>query len=330
MGTLLVVLVVAAIVWGVILNHRNSEVAMEGVEFEAPEAPPVVMSAIRALYVAGGKAKVKSLVTGVTVTPSGADRFKVATKLDDFGEIVVLPFAGGSRVRARTTELYVGTHPKTHIRSGWMGASARILHGVFKLLSIAPSAAKMKKLQLQLEGRVARQLGREVETSAVTRPATPKATLSPTTTTAIARRPSPHPAASSASSASDKLLATATVTATAAPSPPPPPPVAATRPVDWYPDPTQRYDYRYWDGQRSTSHVSRGASTEIDTLPPPSGRANANPAPTEPASSRGDRIQEALSLYRSGDVPGAEAAVRAALASGDASQLPIAGLLLVS
>lgn len=38
-------------------------------------------------------------------------------------------------------------------------------------------------------------------------------------------------------------------------------------PADWYPDPTGRYDYRYWDGEQWTGHVSTAGSTEWDPLP---------------------------------------------------------------
>ncbi len=35
------------------------------------------------------------------------------------------------------------------------------------------------------------------------------------------------------------------------------PPAAAVSPPAWHPDPTGRYDHRYWDGQEWTDHVSR-------------------------------------------------------------------------
>lgn len=46
-----------------------------------------------------------------------------------------------------------------------------------------------------------------------------------------------------------------------APSAPLPP----TRP-GWHPDPTGRYPYRYWDGQRWTDAVSTGTTNGVDPL----------------------------------------------------------------
>lgn len=37
-------------------------------------------------------------------------------------------------------------------------------------------------------------------------------------------------------------------------------------PADWYPDPLERFDYRYWDGTRWTEHVSTDGSQELDPL----------------------------------------------------------------
>ncbi|HEX4217476.1 MAG TPA: DUF2510 domain-containing protein [Acidimicrobiales bacterium] len=43
------------------------------------------------------------------------------------------------------------------------------------------------------------------------------------------------------------------------PSPAPGPPAAhAVSPPMWHPDPSGRFEYRWWDGQRWTSSVSRG------------------------------------------------------------------------
>jgi Protein of unknown function (DUF2510) len=36
----------------------------------------------------------------------------------------------------------------------------------------------------------------------------------------------------------------------------------------WFADPAERFDYRYWDGCRWTTHVSRDGTTEIDRLEP--------------------------------------------------------------
>lgn len=41
-----------------------------------------------------------------------------------------------------------------------------------------------------------------------------------------------------------------------------------TQPAGWYPDPVQVFDYRYWDGQRWTPHVSRSGVALVDGLTP--------------------------------------------------------------
>lgn len=48
---------------------------------------------------------------------------------------------------------------------------------------------------------------------------------------------------------------------------------------DWYPDPTRRFEYRYWDGARWTEHVSRAGARSTDQLT----EAHAPPATASPA-----------------------------------------------
>ncbi|MBN2839332.1 MAG: DUF2510 domain-containing protein [Coriobacteriia bacterium] len=35
-------------------------------------------------------------------------------------------------------------------------------------------------------------------------------------------------------------------------------------PAGWYPDPTQRFEQRYWDESQWTAHVVRGGVQEVD------------------------------------------------------------------
>lgn len=47
-----------------------------------------------------------------------------------------------------------------------------------------------------------------------------------------------------------------------------PVPAAATDPApEWYPDPTARYEMRYWDGSRWTEHVTSAGQQGVDPLP---------------------------------------------------------------
>jgi hypothetical protein len=41
-----------------------------------------------------------------------------------------------------------------------------------------------------------------------------------------------------------------------------------TVPADWYKDPSGRYEYRYWDGQKWTEHVSRAGTVYKDPPTP--------------------------------------------------------------
>lgn len=42
------------------------------------------------------------------------------------------------------------------------------------------------------------------------------------------------------------------------------PKAAPAVPADWYPDPSRRYEYRYWDGSKWTDNVSRAGVTYKD------------------------------------------------------------------
>jgi len=55
-------------------------------------------------------------------------------------------------------------------------------------------------------------------------------------------------------------------TQTSAPAPASAPQVASLPPAAWYPDPTHRFDMRYWDGARWTEHVSRAGVEAADPL----------------------------------------------------------------
>lgn len=65
-------------------------------------------------------------------------------------------------------------------------------------------------------------------------------------------------AATETSSTSTSGAATGTTASTTTPS----------VPADWYKDPSGRYEYRYWDGQKWTEHVSRAGTVYKDPPTP--------------------------------------------------------------
>lgn len=161
MGAFIGILIVAALIGMVVWNHKNAEAAMNGVEFGTAQSPHEVCAAISAAYCGGAKAKAKSVLSGVKVQPLAGSAFALSTKIGDEGRIEVLQGQGsGAVVRAAATSLYVGSHPKGHFKSGWLGLSARIGHGIYKVLGITPNAAKMKRFVNGIEGRVAKQAWR--------------------------------------------------------------------------------------------------------------------------------------------------------------------------
>ena len=52
--------------------------------------------------------------------------------------------------------------------------------------------------------------------------------------------------------------------AAAAPAAPAAAASVPTTPAGWYPDPSGRYEMRYWDGDKWTEHVSRQGQTFTD------------------------------------------------------------------
>jgi Domain of unknown function (DUF4389)/Protein of unknown function (DUF2510) len=46
-------------------------------------------------------------------------------------------------------------------------------------------------------------------------------------------------------------------------------PAAVTAPAQWYPDPMGRHQYRYWDGERWSPHVSDDGQSGYDPLEGP-------------------------------------------------------------
>ncbi len=53
-----------------------------------------------------------------------------------------------------------------------------------------------------------------------------------------------------------------------------------TTPANWYPDPTQRHEFRYWDGAVWTSHVSNRGVASVDDPNAPASPTAAQSVPT--------------------------------------------------
>ncbi len=163
MATLVVLLIIATLAGGVVWNHRNKSAAFGGVEFQVPAPPPAVSAAISALYCQGAKAKMRGALSRVTVSSMGAGGFVFGTKVGDRGEIEVHPgTGGGSVVRAAASSLHVGSGRRPSDGEGMWAFATAISHLIFVALRIAPFAANMKRFERGLEGRIARQVGRQL------------------------------------------------------------------------------------------------------------------------------------------------------------------------
>jgi len=54
------------------------------------------------------------------------------------------------------------------------------------------------------------------------------------------------------------------VRAAAAPASAIPPADGQAPPADWYPDPSRRFEFRYWNGSEWTEHVARDGRQSVD------------------------------------------------------------------
>jgi hypothetical protein len=79
----------------------------------------------------------------------------------------------------------------------------------------------------------------------------------PEAATTVEAAPTSEPEPSAASAASESAAAGAAATPAATASVP-------STPAGWYPDPSGRYEMRYWDGDKWTEHVSRQGQTYTD------------------------------------------------------------------
>ena len=98
----------------------------------------------------------------------------------------------------------------------------------------------------------------------LSRPATGAPSAAATTATAataaVAATAAATPVVDAPAPAPAPAPAVEPMAAAAAPAPAP----ADAVPAGWYPDPSSRFELRYWDGTRWTEHVSRGGQQSTD------------------------------------------------------------------
>lgn len=155
MAVLILILIVAALGGGVWWNHRNAGAAIQGVTFVVPHPPSTVADAIHRAHNQGAMAGLRGLMGGMSVQALGPSAFATGSKLGDQGEISVSRDPAGSLVSARALSLYVGSDPRSH-RMRFGG----VVDDIFTMLGIRPGAAKVKRWQQGLEGRVVKAIAR--------------------------------------------------------------------------------------------------------------------------------------------------------------------------
>jgi hypothetical protein len=161
-NVLIVIFVAGTPVGAVIWNRLNSMHASRGVEFGVPAAPEIVIHTLENLYrPRGAVATTRRTLSGVRVSVAGADALRVDSRRGDVALIEVRPDGmAGSVVRARTTELHVGTPPTTRLRGGLAARASASVDGVYQALGISPNAARMKRFQRGIQDRLTRELRR--------------------------------------------------------------------------------------------------------------------------------------------------------------------------
>lgn len=162
MGVFIFILIIAALVGGIIWNHKNRAAALAGLEFSMPEEPPVVAAAIGSLYCRGAKAQMQRMFSRISVQERGSTGFVFDMKFGDKGEIEVHPENSGSKVRVSASSLYIGGKPIKYLGTGYWAFGRVVSNAMLRAVGYAPNAARMKRFQLNLEQAIARQIGRQV------------------------------------------------------------------------------------------------------------------------------------------------------------------------
>jgi len=160
----------------------------------------------------------------------------------------------------------------------------------WEVVSVVPAGGELAAI-LRRSSNNGSRAGDETEPASQVTPAEVAAVAStaPAIDAAAATAPSPEaqpvqeaagwgavaePVASSPNPWADNAAAATTTTAAPTPEPAPTPVASAppteaqsavpTTPAGWYPDPSSRFEMRYWDGNGWTEHVARGGQQFTD------------------------------------------------------------------
>lgn len=152
---------VGIIVVGVAWNIFQASKANSGVAFEVPRPPPDVHSAIgNAFLASGAKSRAKSMIRGVEVLGGTGSRYTYGTKYGDSGTIEIAPSGSGTRITARTNDLFVGWKRSFNPTSGFYQLVVALTHMCLRMVYYRPNAPKMRRFQSALERRITKELGR--------------------------------------------------------------------------------------------------------------------------------------------------------------------------
>src|SRR5690242_8387963 len=110
---------------------------------------------------------------------------------------------------------------------------------------------------------------------------------------------------------------------------------AAPGSAGWHPDPTGRFESRYWDGSNWTSAVKRGEQVESDPESVPEATADGNSAsprtPSPDSASRAGRTVAAPQWPQGGGAGDRQTSLSPAEAQREIARvLPLAGILIKS
>ena len=142
-------------------NIFQASTAKSGVTFEVPRPPSDLHSAISNAFLASGaKSRAKSMIRGVEVLGRTGESYAYGTKYGDSGTIQIAPSGGGTRITARTINLFVGWKRSFNPTSGFYQLVVALTHLFLRLLYYRPNAPKMRRFQSALERRIRKELER--------------------------------------------------------------------------------------------------------------------------------------------------------------------------